>query len=89
MLLHFLLRPLPTYSNKIHMVIRPERTNTTDLARYMTRELINTGLIKFDNYRSWTSTFRSVVQEISNPPIQELDLLDRWIGLCQKTHSIA
>lgn len=73
-------------SEEVSVVAKPERTDMSDLERYMMcRELINTGLIKFSNcpetFRCWKSTYKSQVQNLGIPPMQNFDLLIRWLGL--------
>lgn len=56
---------------------RPEKTDQTLLRTV-------TGLMKFDNhsenYRSWRSMFSSVLQDLSIPSLEEVDLLISWLG---------
>ncbi|XP_039902004.1 uncharacterized protein LOC120742644 isoform X1 [Simochromis diagramma] len=54
-------------------------------AQYMARrDLIISGLYQFDdrpeNYRAWCSSFTSAIAEVQLTPIQELDLMTKWLG---------
>ncbi|KAL6459899.1 hypothetical protein MHYP_G00316580 [Metynnis hypsauchen] len=54
-------------------------------AQYMARrDLITSGLYQFDdrpeNYRAWFSSFTSAIVEVQLSPIQELDLMTKWLG---------
>lgn len=54
-------------------------------AQYMARrDLIISGLYQFDdrpeNYRAWCSSFTSATAEVQLTPIQELDLMTKWLG---------
>lgn len=48
------------------------------------RDLIISGLYQFDdrpeNYRAWCSSFTSATAEVQLTPIQELDLMTKWLG---------
>jgi len=57
----------------------------SEIARYLVRrELVNSGLSKFDdrpeNYLAWKSSFKSALEGLSLTPSEELDLLTRWLG---------
>ncbi len=57
----------------------------SEIARYLVRrELINSGLNKFDdrpeNYLAWKSSFINVLEGLSLTLSEELDLLIRWLG---------
>ncbi|XP_075924090.1 uncharacterized protein LOC142925100 [Petromyzon marinus] len=63
----------------------PGSAGLGDFARYLAhRELINTGLVKFDdhseNYRAWRSTFRNAIRNADICASKELDLLVKWLG---------
>lgn len=67
--------PRPGYSH----------TDNTGIGKYlMRREMVSSGLLKFDdqpeNFRVWKSSFQSAVQELNLSPQEELDLLAKWFG---------
>ena len=58
---------------------------TEPLAQYLAqRDLVSSGLYQFDdkpeNYCAWYSSFVSATSEVRLTPIQELDLMTRWLG---------
>ena len=57
----------------------------------MKKELISTGLLKFDenpaNFRAWTAAFRSATEDLELTAAQELTLLMKWLG--EKSSKIA
>ena len=59
----------------------PAEPLTEYLAR---RDLVTAGLYQFDdkpeNYLAWFSSFTSAVGEVRLTPIQELDLMTKWLG---------
>lgn len=62
-----------------------------DLARFLARrELITTGLFKFDdtpeNFRAWQSSFLNATEDINLTYSQELDLLVKWLGKESSEH---
>ncbi|KAL0151744.1 hypothetical protein M9458_052970 [Cirrhinus mrigala] len=62
---------------------------TPDVAKYlMRREMVTSGLMEFDdqpeNYWAWKTSFRSVIDELTLSPREELDLLIKWLGPASK-----
>lgn len=62
-----------------------------DFARFLARrELITTGLFKFDdnpeNFRAWQSSFLNATEEIGLSYSEELDLLVKWLGKESSEH---
>ncbi|XP_054872108.1 uncharacterized protein LOC129350233 [Amphiprion ocellaris] len=62
-----------------------------DFARFLARrELITTGLFKFDdtpeNFRAWRSSFLSATADVDLTYSQELDLLVKWLGKESSEH---
>ena len=56
-----------------------------DFAKYLARrELVTTGLTKFDDqpesFRAWKSSFVNAVQGLELTASEELDLLVKWLG---------
>ncbi|XP_068116194.1 uncharacterized protein [Hyperolius riggenbachi] len=65
--------------------IKSEKSEIEEVGKYMIRrELLNSGLTKFDdqpeNYRGWRATFKTIIQNLEIEPIGELDLLIKWLG---------
>ncbi|XP_035995613.1 uncharacterized protein LOC110368714 isoform X1 [Fundulus heteroclitus] len=63
----------------------------TDFAKFLARrELITTGLFKFDDtpesFRAWQSSFLNATQDIDLTCSQELDLLVKWLGKESSEH---
>lgn len=61
------------------------KSEMTDFVKFMVRrELVNTGLTKFDdhpeNYRSWRSSFKNLINDLNISASEELDLLAKWLG---------
>ncbi|XP_030580342.1 uncharacterized protein LOC115776718 [Archocentrus centrarchus] len=70
--------PRPNIPSSISHPVEP-------FAQYMARrDLITSGLYQFDdkpeNYRAWYSSFTSATGEVQLSPIQELDLMTKWLG---------
>lgn len=62
-----------------------DQAGMSEIARYLVRrELVTSGLSKFDdrpeNYLAWKSSFINALEGLSITPIEELDLLTRWLG---------
>lgn len=62
-----------------------DHAGMSEIARYLVRrELMNSGLSKFDNgpenYLAWKSSFMNALEGLSLTPSEELDLLTRWLG---------
>ncbi len=85
------MRPTPTvHVNKPSYVPQCFQSAATPnpiepLAQYLARrELVTSGLYQFDdkpeNYHAWYSSFISATNEVGLTPIQELDLMTRWLG---------
>ncbi|RXN37835.1 hypothetical protein ROHU_001681 [Labeo rohita] len=60
-------------------------TNVSEVARYLARrELINSGLFKFDdrpeNYWAWKSSFVNAIEGLHLSATEQLDLLSKWLG---------
>ncbi len=75
----------PYLSSTTQQPSSSDHTGMTEIARYLVRrELINSGLNKFDdrpeNYLAWKSSFINVLEGLSLTPSEELDLLIRWLG---------
>ncbi|XP_062566124.1 uncharacterized protein LOC134228483 [Saccostrea cucullata] len=55
------------------------------------KELMINKLVNFDdkpeNFLAWKTTFKSVIQEASVSPAEELDLLIRWLGPESREHA--
>lgn len=55
------------------------------------KELMINKLVNFDdkheNFVPWKTSFKSVIQEASVSPSEELDLLIRWLGPSSKEHA--
>ena len=67
--------------------------NMTDFAQYLARrELVNTGLTKFDdrpeNFRAWESSFFNVIGGLGLSASEELDLLTSWLGKESSVHAL-
>lgn len=63
----------------------------TDFAKFLAcRELITTGLFKFDdtpeNFRAWQSSFLNATEDIDFTYSQELDLLVKWLSKESSEH---
>ncbi|XP_061678699.1 uncharacterized protein LOC133502197 [Syngnathoides biaculeatus] len=77
-------------SNPQHSSSAPA-TNMIDFARYLaSRELVTTGLTKFDDqpesYRAWESSFLNAIQGLGLTASEELDLLVKWLGKESSEH---
>ncbi len=75
----------PYLSSTTQQPSSSDHTGMSEIARYLVRrELINSGLNKFDdrpeNYLAWKSSFINVLEGLSLTPSEELDLLIRWLG---------
>jgi len=58
---------------------------TSDLVRYLTRrELVTSGLTQFsdrpEDYRVWSQSFRNLTGDLGLSPIEEINLLIKWLG---------
>lgn len=59
--------------------------NMVDFAKYLARrELVTTGLTKFDDqpesFRAWQSSFLNATRDVDLTVAEELDLLVKWLG---------
>lgn len=65
--------------------------NMMDFAKYLARrELVTTGLTKFDDqpesFRAWQSSFLNATQDLHLTASEELDLLVKWLGKESSEH---
>lgn len=65
--------------------------NMMDFAKYLARrELVTTGLTKFDDqpesFRAWQSSFLNATQDLDLTASEELDLLLKWLGKESSEH---
>ncbi len=75
--------PQPSFNNE---------ANVSEIARFLARrELVNSGLFKFDdrpeNYWAWKSSFVNAIQELHLSATEQLDLLSKWLGE-QSSHHV-
>ncbi|XP_077369860.1 uncharacterized protein LOC144014155 [Festucalex cinctus] len=68
-----------------------DRTDMSDITRYLVRrELVNSGLIKFndrpENYWAWKSSFQNATGGLNLSASEELDLLTKWLGNQSSEH---
>ena len=67
------------------------REPDNDFAKYLARrELVNTGLTKFDDkpesFRAWKSSFTNATQGLGLTASEELDLMTKWLGKESSQH---
>lgn len=77
----------PNYSprNSMQNSLTSPAANIMDFAKYLARrELVTTGLTKFDDqpesFRAWESSFLNATQDLELTASEELDLLVKWLG---------
>lgn len=69
----------------------PNNPPMIDFAKFLARrELITTGLFKFDdtpeNFRAWQSSFLNATEDVGLTYSEELDLLVKWLGKESSDH---
>ncbi|KAK2903743.1 hypothetical protein Q8A73_010400 [Channa argus] len=78
-------------AKSVHQPCSTDHAGMSDIARYLVRrELINSGLCKFDdrpeNNGAWKSSFISAIQYLRQTASEELDLMVKWLGSQSSEH---
>lgn len=86
------VNPVTRISTPVPKGLESSKNTVFDISSFLLKkELMINKLVNFDdkpeNFVPWKTSFKSVIQEASVSPSEELDLLIRWLGPSSKEHA--